>query len=98
MLTGLSPSQSVGRSVSLSVRRVNCGKKADWIWMPFGVMSGVGRVMGVFDGGGDRRREGTVLGMGTLWRSFILCREGWRRGCSQITLGFVYLTASPDAR
>jgi len=29
--------------------------------MPFGVVSGVGRGMGVLDGGGDRRREGTVL-------------------------------------
>jgi len=24
---------------------------ADWIWMPFGVVSGVGRGMGVLDGG-----------------------------------------------
>ena len=29
--------------------------------MSFGVMSGVGRGMGVLDGGGDRRREGAVL-------------------------------------
>jgi len=25
--------------------------------MPFGMMSGVGRGMGILDGGGDRRRE-----------------------------------------
>jgi len=31
--------------------------------MPFGVVSGIGRGMGVLDGGGDRRREGTVLGV-----------------------------------
>jgi len=31
--------------------------------MPFGVVSGVGRGMGVLDGGGDRRREGAVLGV-----------------------------------
>ena len=31
--------------------------------MPFGVVSGVGRGMGVLDRGGDRRREGTVLGV-----------------------------------
>jgi len=31
--------------------------------MPFGVVSGVGRAMGVLDWGGDRRREGTVLGV-----------------------------------
>ena len=29
--------------------------------MPFGVVSGVGRRMGVSDGSGDRRREGAVL-------------------------------------
>jgi len=29
---------------------------ADWIQMPFGVVRGVGRGMGVLDGGGDRRR------------------------------------------
>ena len=31
--------------------------------MPFGVVSGVGRRMGVLDCGGDRRREGAVLGV-----------------------------------
>jgi len=41
--TGLSPIPSVG----LSVRWVNCGKTADWIWMPFRVVSGVCRGMGV---------------------------------------------------
>jgi len=29
--------------------------------MPFGIVSGVGRGMGVLDEGGDRRREGAVL-------------------------------------
>ena len=29
--------------------------------MQFGVVSGVGRRMGVFDGGGYHRREGAVL-------------------------------------
>ena len=37
-------------SVGRSVRRVYCGKMADWIWMPFEVMSGIGRWMGVLDG------------------------------------------------
>jgi len=32
------------------------GKTADWIRMPFGLVSGVGRGMGVLDGSGDRRR------------------------------------------
>jgi len=31
--------------------------------MPFGVVSGVGRGMGVLDGGGDRRRRGGSLGV-----------------------------------
>jgi len=51
---------SVWLSVCLSVGRsgiVYSGKTADWIRMPFRVMSGVGRGMGVLDGDGDRRRE-----------------------------------------
>ena len=31
--------------------------------MPFGEVSGVGREMGVLDGDGDRRWEGTDLGI-----------------------------------
>jgi len=41
---------------------VNYGKTADWIRIPFGVLSGVGLGMGVLDFGGDRRREGAVWG------------------------------------
>ena len=52
-VTGLSP--------SLSVRKVYCCKTADCIRMLFGMVSEVGRGMGVLDGGGDCRREGTVL-------------------------------------
>ena len=40
----------------MCVRKVYCGKTAEWIQMPFGVVSGVGRGMGVLDEGGDRRR------------------------------------------
>jgi len=55
ILTGLSPTSSVGRSVCQSVgRKVYCGKMADSIWMLFGVVSGVRRGMGVLDGDGDR--------------------------------------------
>jgi len=36
--------------------KVSCGKTADWIRMPFGMVSGVGRGTGVLDVGGDRRR------------------------------------------
>ena len=49
-------------SVSLYVRKVHCGKTADWIRMPFGVVSGVGRRMGVLDGVIIVEGEGTVLG------------------------------------
>jgi len=38
-------------SISWSdVRKVYCGKMAHWIQMPFGMVSGVGRGMGVLDG------------------------------------------------
>jgi len=35
--------------------------------MPFGMVSGVGRGMGLLDGDGGRRREVAVLGV-NLWR------------------------------
>jgi len=44
---------------------VYCGKTADWIRMPFGMVSGVGREMGVLDSDGDRRRGMAVLGV--MW-------------------------------
>ena len=43
------------------VRKVYCGKTADLIRIPFGVVSGVGRVMCVLDEGCDRQSEGAVL-------------------------------------
>ena len=57
-----SPGPSVGLSVGLSDRKVYCGKMADWIQMPFGVVSGVSRGMGVLDGSGYRQGDGAVLG------------------------------------
>jgi len=57
--THLSVCRLVGQSVWLD--GVYCAKTAHWIWMAFGVMSGVDRGMGVVDGSGDRRREGAVL-------------------------------------
>jgi len=36
-------------------------KMADWIWMPFGVVSGVGREMGVSDGVEIVEGKGAVL-------------------------------------
>jgi len=41
--------------------------------MPFGVVSGVGRGMGVIDGGGYRRREGAVLGVNVGRRIVTIC-------------------------
>jgi len=51
-------------SVCLLVRKVYCGKTADWIRMPFWMGSGVGRGMGVLDRGGDVivEEEGVVWG------------------------------------
>ena len=43
--------------VGQSVHNVYCGKMADWIQMPFWMVSGVGRGMGVLDGSGYCRRE-----------------------------------------
>jgi len=53
---------SVGLSVCLSVQWVVCGRTAECIRMSFGVVSGVGRMMGVLDTGGDRLSEGAVWG------------------------------------
>jgi len=47
----------------VSVRKVYCGKMADWIWIPFGVVSGVGRGMGVLDGVVIVEWEGAVFGV-----------------------------------
>ena len=65
---------------------------ADWIWMPFGVVSGVSRGIGVLDGSGDRRRGrgsfGGKYGASHCNQWEYLCK-GRRRGSSQITLGFL---------
>ena len=45
---------------------MHCGKTADWIRMPFGVVSGVGIGMGVLDFGGDRPRRRGSLGVNLL--------------------------------
>ena len=52
-----------GHSVGLSVQSVSCGKTADRIWMPFGVVSGVDRGMGVLDEVNIWQREVDVLGV-----------------------------------
>ena len=58
----LSPISSVGRSVCVYVRKVYCGKTADWIRMPFGMLRGVGRGMSVLDGVIIVEGEWAVLG------------------------------------
>jgi len=55
--TDLSSIPSVGLS------GVYYGKMADWIWMPFGMVSGVGRGMGVLDGVEIVVGKGAVLGV-----------------------------------
>ena len=45
--------ESSRRLSHLSVCRSVCGNTADWIRMPFRMVSGVGRGMGVLDGGGE---------------------------------------------
>jgi len=92
------------RSVCLSVCPVgDLRKMADWIWMPFGVVSAVGWGMGVLDGGGDRRmRRGSFRGkcgashchQRGLCGVVVLCREGWRHGLSQINFGFLVILAA----
>jgi len=62
----LSPIPYVGLSVCLS-GGVNYGKMADWIWMSFGMVSGVGRGMGVLDGW--RSSKGRV-NFGGVFRAF----------------------------
>jgi len=67
--------------------------------MPFGVVSGVDRGMGVLDGSGDRRkRRGNLEGKYgashcNQWGlcGVILCRERWRRSCFQITFRIDFL-------
>ena len=38
-------------------------KSSDWIWMPFEVVNGVSRWMGVLDGVEIAQGEGTILGV-----------------------------------
>jgi len=61
-LSHLSVGRSVCQCACRSVRKVHCGKTADWIRMPFGMVSWVGRALGVLDGGGDHQKGRAVLG------------------------------------
>jgi len=53
--------------------------------MPFGVVRGVDRGIGVLNGSGDRRREGAVLWM-NLGRPIVLTNGAFAARSSQITL------------
>jgi len=77
-------------SVCVSVQKGYCGKMADRIWIPFGVVSGVSRGRGVLDG------VVIVKGKGQFWElmwDVPLSPMGLLRSCarvthsSQITLG-----------
>ena len=57
--------------------------------MPFRVVRGVGRGMGVLDEGGDRRREGAVLGVNLGRR--IVTNGAFATRSSQITLRTCFL-------
>ena len=67
--------------------------------MSFEVVSEVGLEMGVLDGVEIVEGKGAVLGVNVghaivtngLCGVAMLCSEGWRRGFSQITLGFLVL-------
>jgi len=41
----------------VSFRKVYCGKMADWIRMPFGMLSGIGQGMGILDAGDDHQSK-----------------------------------------
>jgi len=62
ILTDLSPRPSVGLCVCLSVRKVYCGKMAEWIRVLFGTESVVGQGMGVLDGVDVLQEEGVSEG------------------------------------
>jgi len=72
--------------------------------MPSELVSGFGRGMGVLDGGGDRRRGRGSFGgkCGASHRNYqwelccvvIFCREGWRRGSSLVTMGFLVVISA----
>jgi len=57
-LAHLSVCMPVGRSIGLSARKVYYGKTAEWIRMPFGMVSVVRREMGVLDGWWSSKGKG----------------------------------------
>ena len=58
-------------SVCRSVQRVYCGKTADWIWMPFGVVSVVSRGLSILDEVEIAEGEGAVLVV-NVWHPVVI--------------------------
>ena len=92
---GVKPSRerSVGWSVHPSVCPVHCGKTADRIRMPFGIIGRTGQGMRQVVGFGDRSTGRRTLGA-NLGRAIVIngdfmayvCDSATTRPCSQITL------------
>ena len=68
MHRGCADGSCVRRSVGLSVCPVHCGKMADRIWMPFGIVGRMGPGMRQVAGFGDRS-----MGRGTFGGEFGAC-------------------------
>jgi len=62
-LSHLSVGLCVSRSIGLCPQKVYCGKTANWIRMPFGMVSGVGLGIGVLGGSSDRRKGRDIFGV-----------------------------------
>ena len=85
---------SHGRSVGRSVCLVHCGKTADRIRMPFGIIGRTDPGMRQVVGSKIGKREGVLLGA-NLWRAMVtngdftayVCDSAATRPSSQITLG-----------
>jgi len=61
--------------------------------MPFGMVSGVGRGMGILDGSGDRRRRGAVLGVNVghpIATNGILCVRGGDAALPKLLWDFLF--------
>jgi len=69
--------------------------------MPFGVVSGVGRRMGVLDGGGNRQREVAVLWINVgyhILTNGILCVRGGDAALPKLLWDFLLLLLSVCAK
>jgi len=65
---------------------VNCGKTADLIWISFGVVSGVGRGIGILDGVHMPQGEGEVWGFDRIGLNGVL-KCIFKLYCTAMTYG-----------